>query len=76
MARRRRPLPPQPQLVGLAVLLSVAVSAAAKTDQPDGEGLRVGKSYRVLPSANAKASVMVLNILCNAGSLFQLRRLM
>jgi len=41
MARRRRPLPPQPQLVGLAVLLSVAVSAAAKTDQPDGEGRQV-----------------------------------
>jgi len=74
MARRRRPLPPQPQLVGLAVLLSVAVSAAAKTDQPDGEG------RQVLPSCSSLgeriASVMVLNILCIVGSLFQLRRLM
>ncbi|KAG2636806.1 hypothetical protein PVAP13_2NG473700 [Panicum virgatum] len=41
MARRRRPLPPQPQLVRLAVLLSVAVSAVAKTDQPDVAALNV-----------------------------------
>ncbi|XP_025804694.1 protein STRUBBELIG-RECEPTOR FAMILY 5-like [Panicum hallii] len=41
MARRRRPLPPQPQLVGLAVLLSVAVAAVAKTDQPDVAALNV-----------------------------------
>ncbi|CAL5072847.1 unnamed protein product [Urochloa decumbens] len=40
MARRRRPLPP-PQLVGLAVLLSVAAVAVAKTDQSDVKALNV-----------------------------------
>ncbi|XP_062199978.1 protein STRUBBELIG-RECEPTOR FAMILY 5-like [Phragmites australis] len=39
MACRRRPLPPP--LVGLAVLVSVAAAAVAKTDQPDVAALNV-----------------------------------
>ncbi|TVU10477.1 hypothetical protein EJB05_44011 [Eragrostis curvula] len=42
MARRRRPpLPLAPPLVGLAVLLSVAATTVAKTDQPDVTALNV-----------------------------------
>uniref|UniRef100_K4A271 Protein kinase domain-containing protein n=1 Tax=Setaria italica TaxID=4555 RepID=K4A271_SETIT len=41
MTRRRRPLPPLPPFVGLAVLLSVAAAAVAKTDQPDVAALNV-----------------------------------
>nr|CAB3454237.1 unnamed protein product [Digitaria exilis] len=40
MARRRHPLPP-PQLVGLAIFLSVAAAAVAKTDQHDVTALNV-----------------------------------